>query len=161
MAQRRINPNSIKLHWTYDVSELAACCGVHKNTVRQWRREGLTPIDERKPTLFVGAAVREFLKRRNAKRKQPCGPGQLYCLRCRQPRPPAMAMAEYVPITQSSGNVRAICGVCETLMHRRVALSAIALVMPGIEVQVAERRLRLIGGPSPSLNCDLEKKVAA
>jgi hypothetical protein len=161
MAQRRINPNAIKLYWTYDVSELAACCGVHKNTVRQWRGEGLTPIDERKPILFLGATVREFLILRNAKRKQPCGPGKLYCLRCRQPRPPALEMAEYIPITQSSGNVRAICGTCETMMHRRAALSAIAIIMPGIEVQFAERQLRLIGSPSPSLNCDLEKKAAA
>lgn len=161
MARRRINPNAIKLHRTYDVSELAACCGVHKNTVRHWRREGLAPIDERKPTLFVGATVREFLKRRNATRKRPCSPGQLYCLRCRQPRPPALEMAEYVPITQSSGNVRAICGACETLMHRRVALSTVALVMPGIEIQFAERPPRLIGSPSPSLNCDLDKQAVS
>lgn len=161
MAQRRINPNAIKLHRTYDVSELATCLGVHKNTVRQWRREGLTPIDKCKPILFVGSTVREFFKRRNARRKRPCGPGQLFCLRCRLPRPPALEIAEYVPITQLSGNVRAICGVCETLMHRRVALAVIALVMPGIEIQFAERRLRLVGSPSPSLNCDLEKKAAA
>lgn len=161
MAQRRINPNAVKLHWTYDVSELASCCGVHKNTVRQWRREGLTPIDERKPILFLGATVREFFKRRNAERKSPCGPGMLYCLRCRQPRPPALEMVEYIPITQSSGNVRALCGVCETLMHRRVSLAAVALVMPGIEIQFAERKSRLIDSPSPSLNCDFAKKVAA
>ena len=161
MAARRVNPSAIKIHRTYDVSELAACCGVHKNTVRQWRSEGLASLDKRKPILFLGATVREFLKLRNAKRKRPCGPGHLYCFRCRQPQPPALGMAEYVPITKSSGNVRAICGFCETLMHRRVALSAIALVMPGIEVQFAERPLRLIGGLSPSLNCDLEKKTAA
>lgn len=161
MAQRRINPNAIKLHWTYDVSELAACCGVHKNTVRKWRQEGLAPIDERKPILFLGATVREYLKRRNAERKRPCGPGQLYCLRCRHPRPPALEMAEYVPITQSSGNVRAICAVCETLMPRRVALTTILLVMPGIDVQFAERALRLIGSTSPSLNCDMEREATA
>ena len=160
MAARRVNPNAIKIHRTYDVSELAACCGVHKNTVRHWRGEGLASLDKRKPILFLGATVREFLKLRNAKRKQPCGPGQLYCLRCRQPRPPALAMAVYIPITESSGNVRAICEACETIMHRRVALPAIAGTMPGIEIQLTERPLRLIGSPSPSLNCDLEEKAA-
>lgn len=160
MAARRINPNSIKLHRTYDVSELAACCGVHKNTVRQWERDGLGPIDGGKPKLFHATAIRAFLIKRNASRRRPCSAGTLYCFRCREPRPPLPDLLEYVPITMSSGNLRAVCATCETVMHRRVALTALALVMPGFAVSMGQRMERLTSGPSTSLNCDFERQAA-
>jgi hypothetical protein len=161
MGTRRINPNLIKVHRTYDVFELAACCGVHKNTVLHWRDAGLAPIDAIKPILFHGAIVREFLRARNAARKRPCGPGKLYCFRCRTPRAPAFGLLEYVPITAKSGNVRAFCETCEAIMHRRVPLSAMAVTMPNLDVQFSERPLRLVGDVSPSVNCDSERQAAA
>ena len=161
MSGRRMNPNLIKLHRTYDVPELARCCQVHKNTVLNWRKVGLEPIDGSKPILFHGSVVREFFKKKNAKRKQPCGPGKFYCFRCREPRAPALGLVEYVPLTLTSGNLKAFCGFCETVMHRRVCRSALAVTMPDFDVQVAERAPRLIESPSPSLNCDSERQAAA
>jgi len=157
MAARRVNPNLVKLHRSYSVPELAARLAVHKNTVRQWQREGLTPIDASRPLLFQGAVVRAFLAKRNATRKRPCRPGTLYCFRCREPRPPALGMVEYLAMTVVSGNLRAICATCETLMHRRARRAALATIMPGLDVQFAQAPPRLKGGPSPSLNCDLDR----
>jgi hypothetical protein len=161
MATRRVNPNVVKLNRTYDVFQLAGCCGVHKNTVLIWRKAGLEPIDSLKPIVFHGSVVREFLKKRNAQRKRPCGPGKLYCFRCREPRTPALGLVEYVALTATSGNLRAFCGTCETVMHRKVRRAALATTMPDIDVQFAERVLRLIGSASPSLNCDSERQAAA
>jgi len=161
MATRRVNPNVVKLHQTYDVAELAACCGVHKNTVLNWKSTGLDPIDASKPMLFHGSVVREFLRRKNSNRKQPCGSGKLFCFRCREPRTPALGLVEYVPATPKFGNLRAICSTCETIMHRRVSRSALVVTMPGIEIQFSERPLRLVGSASPSLICDSERQAAA
>jgi hypothetical protein len=161
MANRGVNPNLVKLHRTYDVSELARRCGVHKNTVLNWRADGLAPIDGSKPILFHGSAIREFLKKRNGKRKQPCGPGKLFCFRCKQPRAPAFGLADYVSVTATSGNVRAFCDTCETVMHRRVSLSALTVAMPGIDFQNAEAPPRLMGSTPTSLNCDSNRKAAA
>jgi hypothetical protein len=161
MGTRRVNPNVVKLHRTYDVSELAACCGVHKNTVLHWKSAGLTPLDGIRPVLFHGSVVREFLKARNTARKRPCGPGKLYCFRCRIPRVPAQGKVLYVPITAKSGNLRASCHMCETLMHRRIALSAVAAKMPNLHVQFSERSLRLIECSSASVKCDSERQAAA
>lgn len=161
MATRRVNPNIIKSRQTYDVNELARRCGVHKNTVLNWRREGLAPIDSSKPILFHGAAVREFLKERNAQRKQPCGPGKLFCFRCREPRRPAFGLADYVSVNAKSGNVRAFCEACETVMHRRVSLAALAAAMPGIDCQIAQASPRLMGSIPTSVNCDFKGKAAA
>ena len=131
MAVRRVNPRAVKLHRSYCITELAACLGVHKNTVRHWQRGGLKPIDRGRPLLFQGTIVRAFLSARNASRKRPCPPGTLYCFRCREPRPPALGMVDYLSINAKSGNLRAICAMCETVMHRRASKAALASILPG------------------------------
>jgi hypothetical protein len=161
MAQRRVNPNVVKLNRTYDVGQLANCCGVHKNTVMNWHKAGLEPIDSRRPFVFHGSIVRQFLKTRNAERKQPCGPGRLYCFRCREPRTPALKLVEYVPLNAKTGNLKAFCGTCETVMHRKARRADVTAMMPGLNVQFADQPLRLIGSRSPSLNCASERQAAA
>ncbi|WP_447726633.1 helix-turn-helix domain-containing protein [Sphingomonas koreensis] len=156
MTARRANPRAVKLHRSYSVPELAACFGVHKNTVRHWQHEGLTPIDAGRPLLFHGATIRTFLAKRNASRKCPCPPGTLYCFRCRTARPAALGMVDFVQINALSGNIRAICAVCETVMHRRARMAALGAIMPGCDVQFVEAPSRLSGRACPSLNCDLE-----
>lgn len=138
MAARRVNPSLIKVHRTYTVGELADRLGIHKNTVRNWQREGLEPIDASRPVLFQGGTVRTFLKARNTGRKQPCGPGRFYCFRCRTPQPPAGGMVDVLPLNPRSGNLSALCGTCGGLMHRRASLTALAAVMPGLAVQMVQ-----------------------
>lgn len=122
---------------------------LHKNAVLKWHRDGLEAIDDGRPMLFQGETARAFLTNRNANRKRPCLPGTIYCFRCRQARRPAGAMADYLPVKPTSGNLRAICETCETMMHRRIRLDAIASKMPGIDVQVVQAVSRLVGEPSP------------
>ena len=157
MPARRANPNRVKQHRSYSVDELARCCDVHKNTVRNWQRDGLKPIDNARPILFQGGAVRDFLARRNSGRKRPCPPGTLYCFRCRCPRHPALGMVDFVPIRPGNGNLRALCECCETIMHRRVREAEIARIMPGCTVQIAQGQLSLSGQTAPSLNCDFKR----
>jgi len=158
MPVRRANPNRVKQHRSYSVDELARCCDVHKNTVRNWQVKGLEPIDKRRPLLFHGATVRGFLANRNSSRKQPCSPGMLYCLRCRSPRRPALGMVDFVPMRTGSGNLRALCERCETIMHRRAREVDIARIMPGCTVQFAQGQPSLIGQTAPSPNCDSERQ---
>ena len=157
MAARRVNPNRVKLHRSYSVPELADCCDVHKNTVRNWQRGGLETIDKSRPILFLGQAVRAFLTRCNASRKRPCPPGTIYCFRCREPRKPALGMVDYLPITPTSGNLRAMCESCEALMHRRTRLADLTMVMPGQAVQITHPLPSLSGQAAPSLNCDFKR----
>ena len=159
MASRRVNQHRVKLHRSYSVPELATCLGVHKNTIRHWQRDGLHPIDASRPVLFQGGVVRAFLAKRSASRKRPCPPGTLYCFRCREPRAPALGMLDYIAITPASGNLRALCGTCEGVMHRRTRLADLATRMPGMAVQITQGISSLSGSPSPSLNCDSERQV--
>jgi len=135
---RGASPNKVKLHHSYSIAELAICCGVHKNTVRNWQGQGLEPIDKARPILFQGATVRAFLAKQRASRKRPCQPGTIYCLRCRTPRQPALGMVDFVPITLTSGNLRAICGTCEAIIHRRARHADLARIMPGCTVQIVD-----------------------
>jgi len=138
MATHRINPNIVKLHRSYSINELADRLGVHKNTVRHWQRDGMQPIDDKRPIVFQGATVRAFHAKRNASRKRPCPPGMLYCFRCRVPRPPALGMVDYIPMNAVSGNLKAICATCDTIMHRRARRALLAVILPGCDVQGAE-----------------------
>lgn len=154
MAARRLNPNRAKLHRTYSARELADLYGVHKNTVREWQRNGLHAVDRCRPTLFAGQVVRTFIAARNASRKRPCPPGALYCFRCREARKPAGDQADYLPINTLSGNLKATCGACATTMHRRVRIASLAVKMPGVDIRVMQAPSRIVEGASPSLNHD-------
>lgn len=159
MSAQRINPNRVKLHRSYNVGDLAKLLSVHKNTVRGWQREGMQPIEDKRPFLFQGTTARTFLANRKANRKCPCPPGTMYCFRCRAARPPALGMVDYIPINAASGNLKAICATCETVMHRRASFARLAAILPGCDVQIAEALPRLKGSSLPSLNCDFERQV--
>ncbi|HEX8414322.1 MAG TPA: helix-turn-helix domain-containing protein [Sphingomicrobium sp.] len=161
MTARRVNLRAVKLHRSFSVPELAACLGVHKNTVRHWQRGGLKPIDGGRPVLSQGETVRAFLSERNASRKRPCPPGTLYCFRCREPRPPALGMVDYLSTNGRTGNVRAICEACDTVMHRQASKAGLASILADCDIQHVEALPRLKGSPSPSLHSELERQAAA
>src|SRR4051812_38619176 len=137
MSPRRANPNAVKVHYSYTVGELAALLTVHKNTVRNWQRSGLAVLEGR-PVLIHGAAARAFLVERNRARKQPCPPGAIYCFRCKEPRPPALGMIDLVNVKLGVGNLRALCGTCGGLIHRRARQDALGAIMPLLTVQLTE-----------------------
>lgn len=159
MPSRRANPQQIKLHRSYSVSDLVKRLGVHKNTIRLWQRDGLKPIDASRPVLFSGEAVKAFLAKRNAGRKCPCPPGTLYCFRCREPRKPAYGELDYFTVTPASGNLRAYCERCGGKMHRRIRSADLPAKMPGLQVQIREAPLRISGSTFPSYNCDSERRA--
>ena len=96
MGSRHPNPRLAKIHRSYSVEEMARLFKVHKNTVRNWLRQGLEPIDDQRPTVVRGEELRRFLTERRARAKQTCGPGRIYCLPCRAPKVPAGKMAECI-----------------------------------------------------------------
>lgn len=135
MTTKRVNPRLIKLHHSYAIGEVAKRLDVHKNTVRNWQRKGLRPIDGKRPFMFHGATLRQFLEEQRANAKRQLPDGTFYCLKCRTARPPALAMVDYRAINGNSGNLSGLCDTCGTIMHRRIAHAHIAAKMPNIDVQ--------------------------
>ena len=138
MSKRHPNPRLIKINRSYEVGEVAAILGVHKNTVRAWIKSGLTVVDTRRPTLILGVTLRSFLQERRIKNKRPCRPGELYCFRCRAPRRPAGNMADFQPDTDAVGSLVALCCDCETIMNKRVGTANLPQIAAQIEVTITE-----------------------
>lgn len=151
---KRINPRLAKKHRSFTVTELADLLGVHKHTVRGWLKKGLPSIDDAKPTLIHGGAFQAWWGKQRKAAKRPCQSGQMYCFKCKAPKAPALGMVEYVPTNAATGNLKAFCETCETMMHRRARLADIRAKMPEMDVQITLASSS-IGAPAhPSSNCD-------
>ena len=156
MAKRHPNHRRVKTHRSYTVEEVAGLFGIHKNTVRNWVKNGLASIDSKRPTLIQGSILAEFLQKRRTKNKQTCKPGELYCVRCRVPRPAGEDMAEYSPVNEKTGNLIAICPVCYATMNRRVSLAKIGEISGNIDITFPEELRHIVDSTKPSVNCDLK-----
>jgi hypothetical protein len=154
MPVKRVDPRRIKLHRPYTVDEAARALSVHPNTFRAWFAKGLPKLAEQRPALVLGSELRAFLEVQRKSRKQPCGPGRIFCFKCHAPRRPALGMVDYVPHGATGGNLRALCEHCGTIMHRRISRAAIAKTMPDSEIRFTGAHPRLeASAPSP-VNCD-------
>jgi hypothetical protein len=156
---RHPNPRLVKIHRSYTVEEVARNLRKHKNTVRAWFKQGLRPIDGRRPTLIHGLELASFLQKRRMSGKRPCPPGHMYCLKCRLPKQPAAGMADYLPISDTSGNLRALCPDCGRFMHRRASLAKLNVVGVGLDIAFPQAVSRIRESAIPSLNCDSSMKA--
>jgi excisionase family DNA binding protein len=159
MAYRHRNPRLVKIHRNYTVEEIARMLGLHKNTVRNWLRQGLAAIDDRRPTLILGRELSRFLQERRQKAKQSCGPGRIYCIACRAPKVPAGKMAECIPSGALAGNLRGICPDCDRLIYRRVNLAKIDAARGELEVTFTRPPSRIGESAIHSVNCDSREKA--
>lgn len=149
MGKRHPNPRLAKIHRNYTVGEVAGLFGVHRNTVRKWVKRGLPTNDDRRPMLILGRDLVAFLRARRAKNKRTCQPGEIYCVRCRAPKAPAGDMADYEPVTETLGNLIAICSDCEAIIYRRVSLAKLEQIRGQLDITMPQALLRI--GRSPSI----------
>lgn len=155
MAKRHPNHRRVKTHRSYTVEEVAVLFSIHKNTVRNWVKNGLAPIDSKRPALIQGSVLVDYLQKRRTQNKQTCKPGELYCVRCRVPRPAGEDMAEYSPVNEKTGNLVAICPACDAIMNRRVSLAKIGEVRGNIDITFPEELRHIVDSSKPSVNSDL------
>jgi hypothetical protein len=142
----------VKIHRNYVIEEVASLLNVHASTVRVWIRNGLPLIDHRRPYLISGLDLVTFLKRRRAQNRRPCGPGQIYCLRCRTPQRPAGDMADYVARTDRTGALIGLCPRCGMVMYRCMSRARFPEVCAGLEVRIMQEHLRLSDSTCPFVN---------
>ncbi|MGA2910058.1 MAG: helix-turn-helix domain-containing protein [Terracidiphilus sp.] len=157
MRKRRPNYRLVKIHRNYTVEEVARLFGSHKNTVRAWVKAGLPTCDTRRPTLILGPDLRAFLQERRTKDKRRCKPGEIYCVRCRAPKPPAGDMAEYQPITASLGNLIGICPDCEGMIYRRASRAKLSEIQGNLDITFTKTERRVSETDSPIVNSDFSQ----
>ena len=120
---RRHNPERALLHRSYTIPEIADLFDIGKSAVTRWIKDGLKPIDRKRPLLFTGAHLRAFVKARMAATKRPLGPGQIFCVACKKVRVPDGGRAELEMVSDTSCNIIGHCPHCARRMFRRVRLS--------------------------------------
>lgn len=132
MTERRPNHRLIKTLRTYTVEEVANLLDTHKNTVRRWIKDGLPVLDDRRPVLIHGQVLSNYLRAKRAKYKQTCKPGEIFCVRCKAPKSPDLA--EYKPLTATTGILAALCPGCGSTMNRRVSLAKLDQIRGAIGI---------------------------
>jgi hypothetical protein len=156
MRKRHPNHRHVKIHRNYTVEEIADLFGIHKNTVRNWVKVGLATSDNQRPMLILGCDLMAFLQVRRKRNKKPCKPGELYCVRCRAPKPAGGDMVEYTPITETVGNLMAICPDCNAIMNRRVSLARINEVCGRMDISFPQALRHIVESNKPTVNSDLQ-----
>ena len=156
MRRRHPNHRLVKIHRSYTVEEIARLFGIHKNTVRNWVKGGLSTVDNKRPMLILGQVLVEFLKARREKNKQKCQPGELYCVRCRAPKSPAGDMADCSPITDKIGTLIAICPDCDAIINRHVSLAKIDQIRGNLDISFPEPLRHIADSAKPTANCHLK-----
>ncbi len=152
MSKRHPNHRHVKIHYTYTVEEIANLFCKHKNTVRNWHKNGLATIDDRKPMLFHGRTLATFLEAKRTKNKRPCKSGEIYCIKCRAPKVPDGGMADCERVNEKIWNLVAICPDCYTIINQRVGFAKLELIRRKIDITMPLAQQHINESNDPTVN---------
>ena len=130
---RKYNHRSIRIHRNYTYGELSRKLNVSKKTIRNWIICGLPVLNDQRPLLVQGKDLVSFLKNKRIPQRL-CKLTELYCFKCRRPQPAFGCVAEYLPLTSLSGQLKANCLTCKTVTFKNVSLVQIEQIRPEITV---------------------------
>jgi hypothetical protein len=131
--QARIS--GIKSYHCYTPKEAAALVGVSTRTIRSWTRDGLQLLDTSHPPLIRGDDLRTYIAAQRENRKVKTDLCEFYCLRCRDSRAPAGAMAD-CEIKGNKVMLAAICDVCETIMCKPISLASLPEIQTKLDLTI-------------------------
>lgn len=155
--KRTYNTRLIKRAYSYYVSEIADLFGLHPNAVRRWTKVGLVAVDARRPSLFYGGDLIEFLETRQARRKQKCAIDEFYCFRCRRPRHPRFGCINVEIRSETRLDLSGVCDTCGTRMHRAGSVARLKEYRKAFTLCTLGER-RISGCSDPTVKCRSEEK---
>lgn len=158
--KRKYNPRRARIGQSYTVQDVAELYGLHKNAVFNWIKDGLPTIDQRLPYLIHGGELAEYLRKKQASRKQQCSPDEFFCFKCRIPRKAWENLADIQIRNESKLALSAVCYVCGTAMHRAGSVKKLSEYKKTFSIQtVWDERITVLA--SPIVNSDMRKDERA
>lgn len=118
---RHYNLRSVRIHRNYTYGEISRNLHVSKKTIRNWIVKGLPVLNDQRPFLIQGKHLIEYLKNKRIPQR-PCELTELYCFKCKKPQPASQCVAEYLPMTSLSGQMKAQCPSCKTTTYKNISL---------------------------------------
>jgi hypothetical protein len=156
-VNRKHSGRRLRRRWTYNVREAAQATGATPGTIRNWQKNGLEAVVGVYPAIFRGIDIIAFLGRRNRGRKRPCGPGRLFCFRCKAPKRPAFNEVEFWLDGSKLGKLRGLCPDCASTMNRRTSLAKLKAATGDLMVLMRRADSRLSETPMPHCNDHFER----
>ena len=153
--KRKINLNHIKENYPYSIADICDIFGKHKNTVFAWKKAGLKPIDNKKPYLFHGSDLREFLKQKQDAQKSKCQVDELFCTKCQKPQKPFGKLVDIFVMAKNRLNLQGLCEVCNCKMNKGFKRKNLALIQKTYDVGKVHNS-HLIERFDSTANCDLK-----
>ena len=152
MSGRRPKWHRIKLHRSYTIDEAARTIETSKGTIRRWVKEkGLPILEDRKPALIHGTSLKAFGQARS-KSQVKCKPHEFYCFKCKAARSPAGSMADFMARTLKSGNLKAICEHCDTIMNKHVSKTSLPALSKVLDLSIHPAPEHLVESLKPRSN---------
>jgi hypothetical protein len=155
---KRYKLNKIKGLATYKVEEIVEVLGVHRRTVQQWFQDGLPRIDNHKPFLTFGSDLKAFLRKKMRRRKRKCGPGELYCVKCRLPRHPKDRIVKIEPMNEKKAIMTGICSSCGRPLNQFVAIKNLPQIAKMFVIS-GKRDKDLIESRDSTPNTDIQQEL--
>ena len=122
----------IRIHQSYEVGEVAEIVDASEQTVRRWISNGLPVLNSMRPVLILGFELKSYLEELQAKPKSDAALGAIMCMSCRKRQMPFGLMVDYIPTSDTSGRLEAMCGECEGVCMRftsKASLPVLATVL--------------------------------
>jgi len=79
---RLYDPTRAQRHWVYSRSDLCKLFDISESTITNWIKEGLKPVDLKRPQLFAGFELRRFITNQRWPHGRLPEDGRLFCQHC-------------------------------------------------------------------------------
>ena len=97
--------------------------GVTIGTVRNWCKQGLPCLTDKKPFLIRGRDFKTFHEKRLKRAKHKLGPFEVFCLVCQRPRTPLQGLVDHEPMDAARTRIMALCPTCEATTQRIIRIA--------------------------------------
>ena len=122
---KRPSHRALRAARSYTLEEAAKALGVSQGTIRNWVKKGLPIMNDQRPYLILGEALKDFRQSQTVKRKSALQANQLYCLACKAPRTPMGMLVDCIPQTTTTARLMGLCDVCGGTCNRMISRAKI------------------------------------